>query len=314
MSDTLQSILSVTRPTDLDAFTVHLATVTNVVSFGFRDSTGTHWVTFSSGGGTAIPLSEIAFGTGAGITSSANLTYTAATGWFKIFDTANADIFHVRALSGGNRYVRVFDETGNTVFNVSALNANRQIAVLDDAGVDMIDIETRAALRTIDILDFAGVDLVAIDTKAARSVTVGAPGVGDNVVIDSAGIMNFYTAAGSQVGRIRFGTAGLEQAYLTPATLAASETGYDTFGRPTFRFTGNAAGTQIHGFANQNDGTTLEIVNIGAPTITIMNESGTAISTTYRILTKTGGNVILALNGSMLLRYDATTQRWRALS
>ena len=75
------------------------------------------------------------------------------------------------------------------------------------------------------------------------------------------------------------------------------------------RLTGSAAQT-ITGIANGRDGYVLTIINAGANTATISNDSSGS-SNGNKIYTGTGGDILMPTNSSITLVYDAGSNYWR---
>jgi hypothetical protein len=114
------------------------------------------------------------------------------------------------------------------------------------------------------------------------------------------------------------GTADLQQAMtlsgdITPAQLTAATndwapTGFST--ASTIRLSTDAS-RNITGLAGGADGRIIIIHNVGAQNAVLLNESS-ASTTTNRFLF--GSDLTLAGDTSVTLRYDATSQRWRAIT
>jgi len=70
----------------------------------------------------------------------------------------------------------------------------------------------------------------------------------------------------------------------------------------------------IDGIANGTDGALLTIMNASGTTATLVN-SGTASASTSanQILTGSGQSLVFAADSSVLVQYDATTQKWRVI-
>jgi hypothetical protein len=100
---------------------------------------------------------------------------------------------------------------------------------------------------------------------------------------------------------------------LTPATITADQSNYNPTGLATagwLRLASDATRT-IHGLLTGSDGRLLPIYNIGAQTIILAAESGTATAANRFALP---GDLPLAPGMAVTLQYDLTTQRWRALA
>ncbi len=78
-----------------------------------------------------------------------------------------------------------------------------------------------------------------------------------------------------------------------------------------FRLTGVSAQT-ITGLANGADGRIITLVNAGSTAATISNNSGSSLAAN-RILTGTGGDIILPAGASVQLAYDSSALVWRVI-
>lgn len=99
---------------------------------------------------------------------------------------------------------------------------------------------------------------------------------------------------------------------VSPAALGAGNNNdYAGIGNASFaRLSANAAGSTLTGIAAATSGTVIKIVNISANNLTLSNLDG-ASAAANQILTGTGGNIVLAQNGTADLIYDGTTANWR---
>lgn len=68
----------------------------------------------------------------------------------------------------------------------------------------------------------------------------------------------------------------------------------------------------VTGIANGKTGKELMLTNVGANNLIVAHESGSSTAAN-RVVTQSGANVTVAPNGTLHLRYDATTSRWRQL-
>jgi hypothetical protein len=99
----------------------------------------------------------------------------------------------------------------------------------------------------------------------------------------------------------------------SPAQITSNQGGWAGHGDATFhRLTSDAART-IFGIqpGTEDGGSEIVLVNVGSYALTLANESGSASSATYRILTGTGADLVLSVNDSAHLFYDGTSSRWR---
>ena len=80
------------------------------------------------------------------------------------------------------------------------------------------------------------------------------------------------------------------------------------------RISGDAVTSVLTGIDSTavQDGDTFELTNVSANSIDITNEDA-ASAAANRIITGTGGTIVLAANDTVTIRYDATTARWRVL-
>lgn len=84
-----------------------------------------------------------------------------------------------------------------------------------------------------------------------------------------------------------------------------------TSGFSTLRYTGAGTAT-ITGFANGSDGKLFSLLNASSSAVTISNNSGSS-SAANRIITGTGGSLVIAAGGSLLFQYDSGASLWRVL-
>jgi predicted nucleic acid-binding protein len=78
------------------------------------------------------------------------------------------------------------------------------------------------------------------------------------------------------------------------------------------RLTSNAAHT-VTGLADGTRGRTLHVINVGAQTISLTNQSPSSTARN-RVITGHGTPLALAPDQSCLLVYDDETARWRVLA
>jgi hypothetical protein len=81
------------------------------------------------------------------------------------------------------------------------------------------------------------------------------------------------------------------------------------------RISGDAVTSVITGIDSTaaQDGDSFELTNISANTINITNQDA-ASAAANRIITGTGATYVLAADETVIVRYDATTARWRLLA
>ncbi len=94
------------------------------------------WVligTASGGGGIAIPLNEIVYGTGPGVTSTPDFTFDPSlANILSLLDTAHTTVMEAGGLSTVARFFNIKDEAGRTLLAVDALVGGtpvRQVAI-----------------------------------------------------------------------------------------------------------------------------------------------------------------------------------------
>lgn len=101
----------------------------------------------------------------------------------------------------------------------------------------------------------------------------------------------------------------------TNLTVSANQTAWD-LGNGTFYRASSATPYSIFGILAESnaieDGRVLYITNTGANNLTFVHQSVSAGDTSYRILSTTGADIVLAQNEVIQMIYDRTTIRWRA--
>jgi hypothetical protein len=102
---------------------------------------------------------------------------------------------------------------------------------------------------------------------------------------------------------------GLSLDFVTVSTSGNIDS-YDTSNEACFRFTG---ATAIRGLSGGRDGKTVYIYNTSGSSITLVNQSSSPTAS-YRIITGTGGDIIINNDSGILLQYDGTSSRWRTPS
>lgn len=99
----------------------------------------------------------------------------------------------------------------------------------------------------------------------------------------------------------------------TPDALAADVNDWDLGAYSLVRVSASGASRNITGIeAAKRDGLFLFLVNVGANNVVVQNQNAGSIAVN-RIITSTGADVTLATDQHIILWYDGTTQRWRAL-
>lgn len=102
---------------------------------------------------------------------------------------------------------------------------------------------------------------------------------------------------------------------VTPTALSGNVNDYSPTGfaaASTLRIDGGAADRTITGLAGGSDGRIITITNIGSTNNLILSDADAGSTAANRF--QIGGNITLAPNGSMTLRYDATSSRWRPIN
>ncbi len=100
---------------------------------------------------------------------------------------------------------------------------------------------------------------------------------------------------------------------ISPASIGADQNNYAPTGHATasvMRLTASG-GYQITGLAGGVDGRIVTLVNIGASSITLRDENASSTAANRFAL---AGNITLAQDQSVVLLYDATASRWRAMA
>lgn len=98
----------------------------------------------------------------------------------------------------------------------------------------------------------------------------------------------------------------------TPAQITVDQNNYTLANAVIFRLSSNAS-RNITGFAGGAKGRTITIINVGANSIVLQNQSVASIINN-RIITGTGLALTLAVDNVATLTYDDVTARWRVIS
>lgn len=114
--------------------------------------------------------------------------------------------------------------------------------------------------------------------------------------------------------RYRIGTEAARWAAtaLSPAQITADQNDYDPGRNGFWRLSSDASRT-ITGIAGGENGSQLDIVNIGSQDIVLAHQNASSTAAN-RIISPTGSSITLGASKTAVLRYDATTQRWRIMS
>lgn len=100
---------------------------------------------------------------------------------------------------------------------------------------------------------------------------------------------------------------------ISPSQITANQSDYAPSGfstASTLRLSSDAS-RNITGLAGGADGRVIILHNVGAQNIVLINQDSGSTAANRFLL---GGDVTLAADASLSLRYDSTTQRWRAIS
>ncbi len=99
----------------------------------------------------------------------------------------------------------------------------------------------------------------------------------------------------------------------TPTALSADVNDWDLGAYSLVRASATGASRNVTGIdATQRDNIILFLVNVGVQNVVVQNQNVGSVATN-RIITGTGADVTLATDQHIILWYDTTTQRWRAL-
>jgi len=112
------------------------------------------WEDFvAGGGGVAVPLNQIPYGTGPGVTSNPGFTLNPAFNLLTLTDNGlTATVFEAGGLVGLGRFANVKDENGREVLAIDALSTvSREVRIGDENGHRFMVVKTLAAEQTIRI-------------------------------------------------------------------------------------------------------------------------------------------------------------------
>lgn len=114
--------------------------------------------------------------------------------------------------------------------------------------------------------------------------------------------------------RYRIGTEAARWAAtaLSPAQITADQNDYNPGENGFWRLSSDASRT-LTGIAGGENGSQLDIANVGAQDIVLAHQSASSTAAN-RIISPTGSSITLGASKTAVLRYDATTQRWRIMS
>ena len=98
----------------------------------------------------------------------------------------------------------------------------------------------------------------------------------------------------------------------TSATVSAQANNYELAETSMLRVTASGGAQAITGIKYGRSGRVLWVMNVGSNDVELANQS-TASDAQNRIITHTGATLVLAPNESVMMIYDATSQRWRTV-
>jgi len=179
-----------------------------------------------------------------------------------------------------------------------------------------------AALSDGNFATEAGAETLTNKTIALGSNTISGTIAQFNIALTDA---DFATLAGAEtlsnktvVSPVITGTADLQQAIaftgdITPAQITANQNDYAPTGfatTSTLRLSSDAS-RNVTGLAGGTDGRIIIVQNVGTQNIVLTNQDASSAAGNRFLF---GADVELLPNYSITLRYDATTQRWRAIT
>ncbi len=103
---------------------------------------------------------------------------------------------------------------------------------------------------------------------------------------------------------------------LSPSALSSGNNNDYALGvTDTHRLDPNASNSTLTSIVARAGGTRVTIicVDAGAATLTILDDDGATGTAANRIVTPTGADIVLSNNESVVLQYDATSQRWKVV-
>jgi hypothetical protein len=228
-------------------------------------------------------------------TGKANLTYDAAAGQLKF--------------RGGTTTQAYIDTNGAIMAGGGAIKIDASAIASNNAPIKVVN-ATGGAPTT-------GFVMTSVDVHAADSILAYYyDGLFGQVVLKSADDASNYSyqfGANGAFGAKHIVFVGDWIGQKKDLSLGPSGTRFDDVDATNtslLRITGPTGNYAISGFTGGNDGKILEVWNLAAVNMTINNQD-TNSTTTNRIITWTGGNVLCP--NYARLRYDSTTSRWRLM-
>ena len=154
--------------------------------------------------------------------------------------------------------------------------------------------------------------------KSAGGAIVEAAAITANraVVSDANGIPVHSTTTDTEIGYVNGVTSAIQTQFNLPKVPQTSDSStgnidaLDTSASSSIRLTG--AAPALRGIANGAAGRILYLANASGVSITVSNEHATPTAAD-RIITGTGADLTMANTASLLLKYDATSSRWRVI-
>jgi hypothetical protein len=269
-----------------------------------RDPTGVSL--FVVNGLAATRLASIVDETGVPVFSVSGL---AAAREVRLTDSINTPIV-VADTKAGARRIDVLDELGVLVLQMLTLAAGRTFSLLDDTGKP-IEVATLTAARTIAWQDATSANLLELNT-VALTATLGLLAGAPRLVYDRvSNTLRAFDAGGNTVWELSIATGVLSQPAISPPAMGVIENNYALATAGFVRLTANPAGTLLTSIVKSPgaDGAQIQLVNVSPFPLTVNYDAGGTAA--YRILTRTGANVVLGQDGTMKIVYDSITGRWR---
>jgi len=218
-----------------------------------------------------------------------------------------------------SRLATLADDLAKTIAEADTKTTARTLTASDDNGALISVLDTKVLNRAFHLIDELSNDVLTVKTIAALSKVIMGNVLGGGLcemTFDIAtGVFTYRTPGGPPFATIVVdGNKGtIATTAVSPAgPMALAENDYALATSAFGRLDPNGAGTTLSGLLLGRDGERKTIVNIAAPTLTVLNDSAlSAIGN--RIFTKTGAPVVLAQNGTMDLIYDVLSSHWREL-
>ena len=208
-----------------------------------------------------------------------------------------------------------FDVVGSPAPAVSAVGSGR---LYFDAGAGKWKISESGA-AFVDVVGGAAVTFPLLATPAGSAAAPSYSSLLDpttGAFVDTPGEFAISVAA-LEAGRFTPTIFSVKKGFGTvassPAALAAGlNNNYNLPAAHFIRLTPTAPGSTITGMTGGVDGRFAMVFNVGATTLTFTNQD-VASGAPNRIITTTGGPVVLNIGSKAWFVYDATTARWRMI-